>query len=405
MKSICEICNKKNLPTALYLGKHPLCDELIKIGSSKKNQTYKIEIIFCKKCVTAYQKYQIPKKKLFPKNYHYRSKFTKDVTKGMKNLLNESKKIKSGLKNKIILDVGCNDGSLLDLYKKNKSITVGIEPTNAANEAKSKGHDIFKNYIDRSTIQKIKKKYKKIDLITFTNVFAHIEDLRSLIKNLKLLISKYIVLIIENHYLGSIIKKRQFDTFYHEHPRTYSLTSFKNISKILNLNLTKASFPKRYGGNIRVIFSQKKGNFIKNNKIENLEKKYFIRLKKINFDIKIWKKNKKNLIKKLVKKFGPLPAKAFPGRAAILIKLLELNENHIRGIYEQSKSQKIGHYAPGTKIKILPDSKLKYLNKKIPIINLAWHINKEIRIYLKKINVKNKVIDILNQKDFINGKN
>ena len=122
MKSICEICNKKNLPTALYLGKHPLCDELIKIGSSKKNQTYKIEIIFCKKCVTAYQKYQIPKKKLFPKNYHYRSKFTKDVTKGMKNLLNESKKIKSGLKNKIILDVGCNDGSLLDLYKNEESI-------------------------------------------------------------------------------------------------------------------------------------------------------------------------------------------------------------------------------------------------------------------------------------------
>ena len=42
MKSICEICNKKNLPTALYLGKHPLCDERIKIGSSKKNQTNKV---------------------------------------------------------------------------------------------------------------------------------------------------------------------------------------------------------------------------------------------------------------------------------------------------------------------------------------------------------------------------
>ena len=63
MKNICEICRNKNLPTVLDLGKHPLCDDLIKIGENKKNKLYKIEIIYCKKCVTAYQKYQVPKKK------------------------------------------------------------------------------------------------------------------------------------------------------------------------------------------------------------------------------------------------------------------------------------------------------------------------------------------------------
>ena len=61
----------------------------------------------------------------------------------------------------------------------------------------------------------------------FTNVFAHIEDLKNLLKNLGLILSENTVLIIENHYLGSIIKKNQFDTFYHEHPRTYSLKSFE----------------------------------------------------------------------------------------------------------------------------------------------------------------------------------
>ena len=71
----------------------------------------------------------------------------------------------------------------------------------------------------------------KIDLICFTNVFAHIENLNELLKNLKALINKDTVLIIENHYLGSILKKNQFDTFYHEHPRTYSLKSFSFIAK------------------------------------------------------------------------------------------------------------------------------------------------------------------------------
>ena len=67
-------------------------------------------------------------------------------------------------------------------------------------------------------------------------------------------------IVIENHYLGSIINKFQFDTFYHEHPRTYSLTSFYYISKILGLKIEHFSFPKRYGGNIRVIFSSLKQN-------------------------------------------------------------------------------------------------------------------------------------------------
>ena len=41
------------------------------------------------------------------------------------------------------------------------------------------------------------------------------------------------LIIVENHYLGEVIKKNQFDTFYHEHPRTYSLQSFYKIAENL----------------------------------------------------------------------------------------------------------------------------------------------------------------------------
>ena len=61
---------------------------------------------------------------------------------------------------------------------------------------------------------------------------------------------------------------------------------------------------------------------------------------------------------------------------------------------------KIGNYAPGTRIKIKSDSELRKLRKEIPIINLAWHIPKEIKSYLKSLGLKNKVIDIVQKKDF-----
>ena len=400
MKNICEICRSKNLPTVLDLGKHPLCDDLIKIGNNKKNKFYKIEVIFCKKCITAYQKYQVPKKKLFPPTYHYRSKFTKDVISGLKDIVKSSKIFSGNLKNKVVLDIGCNDGSLLDFFKKEKSITLGIEPTNSVNEAKIKGHKVYKSYMDSRSVSKLRKDYPKIDVITFANVFAHIENLRELIKNLKKLLSKKTLLIIENHYLGSVIEKKQFDTFYHEHPRTYSLKSFIEISKLLGTNIISYKFPKRYGGNIRVVFSNKIKKKINYKKIMKQEKLYFMKIKKINKDINTWKKRKLSIINNLVNKFGPLPAKAFPGRAAILMKILRLDKQHISAIFERDKSIKIGNYAPGTRIPIVSDKNLKKIHKNVPIINLAWHINKEIRVYLKRNFIKNKVIDILNQQDF-----
>jgi hypothetical protein len=382
------------------LGSHPLCDDLIKIGSNKRSKLHKIEIVFCKNCITAYQKYPVPKKKLFPKNYHYRSKFTKDVITGMKEVLNKSKNLCGSLRNKVVLDIGCNDGSLLDFFKKEGAITAGIEPTNAVDEAKSKGHIIYKSYIDKKTVLKIKKRFKQIDIITFTNVFAHIENLRLLIKNLKQLISKDTFLIIENHYLGSVIKKNQFDTFYHEHPRPYSLQSFLEISNLLGANLIHHSFPKRYGGNIRVIYSRKK-EFRLNIKNPVLkEKKYFMELKKMKIFINRWKLKKRKLLENLVKKHGALPAKGFPGRAAILIKLLSLDKKHLRCVHEQDMSNKVGHYVPGTKIPIVPDKLLKKINRKTPILNLAWHIKAEIKKYLIKKNIRNKVIEVLENKDF-----
>ena len=81
-----------NLKSVLNLGKHPMCDDLVAIKEKRKCKEYKIEILFCDKCKTAHQKYQVPKKDLFPKSYHYRSRFTKDVIDGMNDLVNSYEK-------------------------------------------------------------------------------------------------------------------------------------------------------------------------------------------------------------------------------------------------------------------------------------------------------------------------
>jgi len=118
--------------------------------------------------------------------------------------------------------------------------------------------------------------------------------------------------------------------------------------------------------------------------------------------INIWKKNKNNLLNKYKLEKYTLYGKAFPGRASILINLLKLNQEHIECIFEKNQSKKNYHYAPGTNIPIFPDRKIlnKIDNKKKYIfINFAWHISKEIKLYMSKYKVK-KIIDIVQKSDF-----
>ena len=84
--SSCEVCGNTHLEPAINLGPHPMCDDLVTMGDTRVCREYPIEILFCGVCRTAHQRFQVPKHELFPGDYHYRSRFTADVLRGMEQL-------------------------------------------------------------------------------------------------------------------------------------------------------------------------------------------------------------------------------------------------------------------------------------------------------------------------------
>lgn len=384
----CEVCNSLLEGPILDLGYHPLCDDLVQASSVSGVPVFHQEIQLCSNCLTAHQLHQVDKTYLFKKTYHYRSALTKDVLSGMNDLVDSVNQEFPLGRDSTVLDIGCNDGSLLDIFKSKYSVkTIGVDPTDAIIDGIKKIDFPIQDYFTPALAKEIVEKHGKPDVITFTNVFAHIEDLKSLLLAIRLLRKDSTLLVIENHYLGSILSNHQFDTFYHEHPRTYSVESFKHIAESLGMKIKSLQFPRRYGGNIRVMFQV--DSDASSSITYPSEENFLPRFEQMKSIFENWKLESKQVVESLSKD-GPLYGKSLPGRAVMLITSLDINAKIMPRLFEQNNSPKVGYLVPGTQIEICKDSDLTIL-KPHRLIVWSWHIIEEICSYLEGIGYKGEI--------------
>jgi SAM-dependent methyltransferase len=387
---VCEVCGGSFGGITLDLGSHPLCDDLTPIGSDQNVPKFHQLVSLCEHCLTAHQMVPVEKELLFKPSYHYRAALTKDVLSGMLSLVQSlENELRPFEKSLTVLDIGCNDGSLLGIFKDvYECTTIGVDPTGAILESEGKVDFKFNEYFTDVTATLIRRIAPAVDLITFTNVFAHIENLPGLLENLNTLIGASTTLVIENHYLGAILNGNQFDTFYHEHPRTYSLRSFQNIAASLGLIITNVEFPSRYGGNIRVTM-KKFGLEADLSQYSAQEDRFLDSFLALQNAYDAWRSHSLVVIAK-IRDRGLMYGKALPGRAVMLISALGISEKMMPKVFEQPKSPKVGNYVPGTKIEIQSDDDLLELNPEVLIV-WSWHIVDEIVKYLDLLGYRGEI--------------
>ena len=400
----CEVCGNHDLTSVMNLGDLPIPDDLVKVGDDRICEKYPTEILFCNTCKTAHQRWELPPDKVFHPEYHYRAANTKDVLMGLEQLVDAIETQDGVVAGKKVLDVGCNDGCLLDVFKRRGAYTYGIEPTLAYKDAIAKGHAVVRKFLNMVEAAEFVRHFGHPDIITFTNVFAHITNLPALIASVGILRGPKTKVIIENHYLGSVIERKQFDTFYHEHLRTYSYTSFLYMAKTMGMAVEWVQFPQRYGGNIRVCLTPDRST---PNAPGPNEELFRDRMVELDRQVKEWQHNKCAQLMDEIDHvtndahiITKLPVAALPGRAIMLFTLLGFDERHISAVYEVPISKKIGHYVPGTRIPIKSDADFPWDTYKGPVLNTAWHIANEIERRWRQEGFKGTMIQAIDPKDF-----
>ena len=128
-----------------------------------------------------------------------------------------------------VLDIGCNDGSLLELFRHQGFDVIGIDPADTVTKAcAAKGIRTYVELFNKKSATRLFNE-DQFSLVTAFNVFAHSNDLDSFLQGIKYVLEPEGVFCFEVQYLGDVSQKHILGTFFHEHMVHYSVTALESF--------------------------------------------------------------------------------------------------------------------------------------------------------------------------------
>ena len=393
----CQICGASSLEMVLSLGNQPIVQNYLTAKELVEAEaTYPLAMVRCTRCELLQLNYVVDPKAVFPNKYPYRSGLTLMLIRNFEQLATTLMDAGYYKQDDLIVDIGSNDGTLLKPFKARGARVAGVEPTNAAKDANRAKIPTLQEFFSASSVKKITKKYGKAQVVTATNVFAHISDTNTLTKNIKALMARDGVFVSESQYVGDIFHKLEFDTIYHEHLRFYALKPLIHLFAAHGMSIVDAERIGAAGGSIRVFAKIGKHPMSKRGKeLMAAEVKAGMyntkKLKEFAAHVHGAKNDLMALLLKLKKEGKTIAGLTSSARSNTLLGFAHIDNTLLDFAGEKTGSPKIGLYTPGTHVPVVDESEIL---KRRPdyLLMLSWHIAYDLIPIMKKKGYKGKFI-------------
>ena len=253
----CLICDSEYSPFVDF-GLMPIANAFATKEQIKNEYTFPMKVGFCGNCNMVQLVEQPEREKMFHENYAFFSSTSSYMKEHFKLFANSVSELQDLNEDSFVVEVGCNDGILLENFIIDNIPCLGIEPSkNVAQVAMEKGIEVITHFFDRPLAENILQSYQKADVILSANVMCHIPYMHSIYDGVKTLLKEDGVFMFEDPYLGEIIEKTSFDQIYDEHVFLFSALSVKYLANMHDLELVNVEPQITHGGSMRYTIAHK----------------------------------------------------------------------------------------------------------------------------------------------------
>jgi hypothetical protein len=374
----CRLCGHDQLEPLLDFGSTALANSYL--SQEELNDweiTVPLRVVKCLKCNCVQLKDTVNPQLLFS-NYQYESSSSGNLKKHFEGYAKEIFDSMELDGSSIVVDIGGNDGVLLEPFKNLGVQVLNVEPAkNLAEKCEQKGIPTINKFFNKEVALEIIKTYGYPDVITCNNCFAHVPKLDDIVDGLELLMSNGAVFSFENAYLLDTVQGKMFDQVYHEHTFYHGIKPLVEYFKSRGFTLWRVDYNQNQGGSFRAFVSYGDSVPALGSVSDAIKKEEDAGLYDIQtyyrllLDIKKKKLALSHILNTAKGENKKVVAYGAPAKFTTFCEVLGLDHNVIDYVVDDAPN-KIGRYTPGTKLPIKSSAEMVQDNPDLILIT-AWN--------------------------------
>ncbi len=378
----CRVCGISSVPV-IDFGPMPIANNFTNDPASDTYR-FRLSASFCEVCCLVQIDEQPRPDLMFHDHYPFFTGLSTSMRIHFGDMvdlhLSESKKSSDSL---YVVEVGCNDGTLLDFVRARGIRHLGIDPSsNVVEKARDKGISAQVGFFGNELAKHVSLRDGKADYIFAANVICHIPDMNDFGSGVHSLLAEDGKFIFEEPYVGSMIENTSYDQIYDEHVFIFGAISVQSIFARVGLELVDTIPQSTHGGSMRYVLMHKGRGEVSKRAKETIAREQEVGLDRLSTYLdfaeqcEVRRFEFKTLLENLKRQGSIVAGYAATSKSTTVLNYCGVGPELISYISD-STPEKQGRFAPGSLIPVIsPDEMRK--NPPDYLVLFAWNHEKEI---------------------------
>ena len=242
----------------MSFGRMPIANAFVVPSQFDREYFYELATAFCTGCGSFQIVDQPDPCQMFHEDYAFFTRTSRRMVEHFGGYAEWVRHRFLGADDPFVVEIGCNDGAMLENFAKRGIRHLGIDPSaNVAAEAERHGIRTKVAFLNLKLAHEIRDHDGPANAIIAANVICHIPDINEVARSVAHLLADDGVFVFEEPYLGAMIEKGSYDQIYDEHVFIFSVGSVHNAFRPHGLELIDALAQPTHGGSMRYVLAKK----------------------------------------------------------------------------------------------------------------------------------------------------